>query len=129
MVWPDDVPPELAVASQRPKLKAVPRSGQSNSTGPRRRKGRREDQDAVTSLDELRDERLRDSDEGLDEPAFEDGDAALRITGHRPPPLRAVPSADESADGASPQIGNGPDDPDDPDGGKRKLPPYLRVIK
>lgn len=111
MVWPDDVPGELASQARRPSLKVV---------SSKKKKGDDEEEDDTPrkrpTLSAV--PPPAEGEEGSDEEAraAEETDEAAEATAAEPP----AASDDDDAN----------DDPDDdPDGGKKKLPPYLRVVK
>lgn len=153
MVWPEDVPPELAATTQRPSLRAVPSTRASGEPRKRRRRKRDASPEGVMSLEALHEEAMADEAEeeelGARADAHPIGDAASEGTLDRPV-LRAVPMPDEEpasqpavpleegpAEDGNAALQARPSDPGEaPEGeqaanqeGKRKLPPYLRVIK
>jgi hypothetical protein len=135
MVWPDDIPPDLAaqkprppaalqkpVKKPRPKLTAV-ESGGGDS-----------ERDTEASLDELRARRARriegEGDRMPVEPARGDDRVPLREAGGPARPA-AVPAPGQRTDEVE-ESGSGQPSADPkrgPGKPKRELPPYLRVIK
>jgi len=121
MVWPDDIPAEIAQQQQRPSLKVVSSSGKKKAG-----KGdakRREEEAAAAGEDEPGKDGPSEDEPGKDEPG-KDGPGEA-------PALAAVPDAgDDDAPPASDGGAEPPDPSDEQDEGtKRELPPYLRVIK
>ena len=143
MIWPDDVPPELAEQQRRPSLKAVPSGG---SPAPRnKRVHKRVPASAEAEGDgvEAADEELSE-DAGLEDAQSAGSDAGSDAGGadsgapNRPRPvLRAVPDsseppdslpADEDEQGSSGRAADAAD-PEVVVERSSKLPSYLRVIK
>jgi Stringent starvation protein B len=144
MIWPDDVPPEVAQQMQRqassartgpgkrPRAKLAAVESSEDEAAPRRR-GRDEPKPSGTEL------RPPASEQGASAPASPAQEPKrLEAVSLGPRPHRAAaarsddgnkPTAMPTAtDGSSPKPGAGPA----PAGGKkpkRELPPYLRVIK
>jgi hypothetical protein len=98
MVWPEDVPPELATQMAKPQLKVVP-----TAKRPKRKR--------LVAVPEP-----SDSDPGLEDPP----DRQIGGQAHAESQLEP----DEAADQKSDELEHG-----DGEGGGKKLPPYLRVIK
>ncbi len=135
MVWPDDVPPEVVAQAEEAQQKDKPK------------KARRAHLRAVPDEGEQEEEEELEADS--DEPALEgeagaeDGvlgdtaqagaeDGVLDDTGEAPdasPPLAAVEGRPPTEPEASPEPVEDEAEPDPDDKGKRKLPPYLRVVK
>lgn len=138
MVWPDDVPPELAAAGPRPKLQSVEAAPKARRK-PRKRRAKPRPVDAEPAAVGEEGE-TKEAEPGAAAPsaaradgvAGEADDFGLRRKRGKAdrPALAVVPAPDrgEPAKGDEPE----PPSDDDPEGDKpggRKLPPYLRVIK
>ncbi|MBW2522980.1 MAG: hypothetical protein JRI23_02335 [Deltaproteobacteria bacterium] len=145
MVWPDDVPPELAVAGPRPRLQAVEAGKAPKKERKRRPKPKASEDDSIASLEDAFDDEPDDVDEegevlGTPTPdgvAGEADDFGLdRGAADARPPLAVVP-APQAAESVERDVGERAVDREEPasdddagdDGTKRKLPPYLRIIK
>ncbi len=105
MVWPDDVPAELAAHPPRPQLSVVP---SKRKTSRAKSRAKPEAEPAA----EAAEERQVDDGPGSDEE----------------PAVAAEAQPDSPDSGRGDEDEDGPNGPDGPDG-KKKLPPYLRVIK
>ena len=121
MVWPDDVPPEIAAAAQRSGADAPARPAAAKK--PRKRARPRASTGAADDADTPSERAGAEADPQAGradggEPVAEPSEKAQRPAGPR-----LVPSA-SAADAA----GAGSPPPEAPKTG-RKLPPYLRVIK
>jgi len=131
MVWPDDVPGELAAQARRPSLKVVSSKKKKadddeGDEAPRKRPTL----SAVPPPSEEGTE-AEEPDEAAETP-IEDVPAEAPTLAEAPPPAEAPTPAEASApaeDEASDADSDDDDPDDDPDGGKKKLPPYLRVVK
>jgi stringent starvation protein B len=145
MVWPEDVPPELAAAGPRPKLQAVgPSKATKKKPRKRRAKPRPVEAEEVAEADAA-DEVVALSEQPSDSEAPKshrdmvagEGDdfGPRRKREVERPALAVVPAPDKSderqnGDPKQPSSeGDQDDDPDDDKAAKRKLPPYLRIIK
>lgn len=108
MVWPDDVPSELAPKTQKPNLKVV------GSKKPRKKASKA---DATGDKPKL----------AVAPPPAEDSDPAEDEHDEAPAPEPAV-AAEAPEVAPAPDADERPDDEGESEG-KTKLPPYLRVVK
>ena len=120
MVWPDDVPGELAAQAKRPSLKVV-----SSKKKAKPKEDEMQDEDQPRARPTLSavpppPNAEAGSDTESDEPAtVEETADALEAS------LEATDAPPGDTDGET----SDDDDPDDDPNGKKKLPPYLRVVK
>lgn len=127
MVWPDDVPGELAAQARRPSLKVVSSKKKKGEEDGGEGKGRK--RPTLSAVPPPIDD---DAEAPSEEPEPEaPAEAPNPESPARGPSLAPAPAAAEAPSGASDEADaeDDPDDDPDDDGGKKKLPPYLRVVK
>lgn len=120
MVWPDDVPSELAAQARRPSLKVVSSKKKKDEEDGADDTGRR--RPTLSAVPPPSD----DDDASETEADAADASAATEAPAEAP----SLAPAPAVADAPHEKVADGDDPDDDPDdGGKKKLPPYLRVVK
>ena len=126
MIWPDDVPGELAAQARRAAMKVASKKGPRKDDKAPGQAARAEPRLAIVEGGEAGPDEPEESTAGDDEPPapavsgagrYDDGESAA--------------SDGNAAVADTPGRHVGVDDDDDPDGGgkKKKLPPYLRGVK
>ena len=116
MIWPDDVPPELTIAQNKPKLQVVDNKKPARKPAPKLT--------AVEAADAETEDVPADELPGGDEPGTAEPAARPRLAAVKEEPAETAAEPAKADPTAAPEDDDGDDDDDG-----RKLPPYLRVIK